>query len=427
MAVSKTILGMNARNYLYLRRYNTRRAKLMADDKLATKRRLVAAGIPTTKLIQVFKSPQSVRGFDWGNLPTEFVLKPARGFGGEGIMVVNDWNGHAGFDTSGEVVTVLDLESAIFDILDGAHSLSSLPDVAFIEDKVELMNSLRKLGEGVPDVRVIVHNKVPVMAMLRLPTHQSGGRANLHRGAIGVGIDLRTGITTKAVSQNKDILYVPGTKIKVHGIKIPRWEDVLEIAARAQDVSQLGFAGIDIVHDERYGPLVLEINARPGLGIQMANGESLRTRLERVDELRVLNIKKAIGLAKELFAEPVLSDIPTENNVLHIIEKVTLIGENKKRKTVYAKIDTGAFRTAIDASLVKELELTEADDVVTVRAAVGKQERKTVNLNLKLRGKSISTIATYLDRKHMRFPVIIGRRDLEGFLVDPTIYQSHVR
>lgn len=419
MAVSKSVLGMNARNYMYLRRYNTRRAKLRADDKLATKRRLVAADIPTTKLLKVFRNPRNLRTFDWTSLPESFVIKPARGFGGEGILVVNNWNGHFGTDAHDETITLFELESTIFDILDGAHSFNSLPDVAYIEEKVEVSNTFRKLGLGVPDIRVIVCNRVPVMAMLRVATHQSRGRANLHMGAIGIGIDIRTGITTRGILESKESVYIPNSKIKAHGIKIPNWDEVLEIAARAQEVSGLGFAGIDIVHDERYGPLVLEINARPGLSIQLANGESLRTRLERVDALHVPNIQKGISLAKELFAAPVLVNVPTETNILSVVEKITLIGNNGKRKTVEAKIDTGAFRTSIDESLIEELALETHDRVISVRSGSGRQERGLADVTFKLKGRTISTAASFVDRAHMSYPVIIGRLDLGGFLVNP--------
>lgn len=428
MAVSKAILGMNARNYLYLRRFNTARAKAIADDKLVTKRRLVAAGIPTTKLIKVFRTPKSVRSFDWASLPEDFVLKPARGYGGEGILVVTHWNGVTGVDPHGEDVSVVELESAIFDILDGAHSLNSLPDVAFIEDKVQPATSFRKVSAGgVLDIRVIVCNRVPVMAMLRLPTFNSRGRANLHMGAIGLGIDLRTGITTRAYTGSHSVMYIPGTKQKVRGIKIPGWDNILEIATKSQEVSKLGYAGIDIVLDERFGPLVLEINARPGLTIQMANGESLRTRLERVDSLQVTSVKRGIDIAKELFAEPVLSEIPVDSHILQVIEKVTLIGTNGKKKTVEAKIDTGAYRTAIDSSLVQMLALPVSDEIIRVRAGAGEQHRRTTELSFKLRGKTISTTATFLNRKHMRYAMIIGRRDLKGFLVDPTFSDESVR
>jgi alpha-L-glutamate ligase-like protein len=422
MAVSKRILGMNARNFLYVNKYNTKRAKQIADDKLETKRVLLAAGIPTANLFATFSSPRAIRRFNWKSVSGDFVLKPARGYGGEGIMVVRNWNGVEGVSLHGVGITIHAIESKIFDILDGAYSLDNLPDRAFLEERVIVQNSFHKISAGgVPDIRIIVCHRVPIMAMLRLPTYESGGRANLHMGALGIGIDLRTGITTKCILHDANLIYIPGTnKTKAHGIKIPFWDELLKIAVRAQEVSLLGYAGVDIVIDETRGSLVLEVNARPGLTIQLANGESLRTRLERVAGLDIKTAEKGIDLARELFAEPVLSVVPTGNNILHVIEKIQIIGPTNKRKTVFAKIDTGAYRTALDESLVRELELTKHPENVIVKAGVGTHERHTAYVLLKIRGKEIKTVASYLNRKHMQFPVIVGRRDLNGFLVDPS-------
>jgi alpha-L-glutamate ligase-like protein len=427
MAVSKSALGMNARNYLYIRTHNKRRAKERADDKLLTKHALIKARIPTTRLIASFTTLNEVRSYDWTSLSGDFVLKPARGYGGSGIMVVRKWNGATGELGDGREVTLHDLEAEIFSILDGASSLDNLPDRAFLEERVVVSNAMRKLGAGgVPDVRIIVAHGVPIMAMLRLPTIYSGGKANLHQGAIGIGVDLRTGITTKGIFHNDAVGIIPGTKTKVRGIKIPQWDQVLEVATKTQKVSKLGYAGVDIVHDETKGPLVLEVNARPGLQIQLANGASLRTRLERIEGMKIASVEQGIELGKRLFAEQALAEVQVKNNVLHVIEKVTIFGA-KGKKTVLAKVDTGAYRTALDGSLVEELGLNKHHERIEIRSGTGKQTRHTVHITFRLRGKDMHTIASYNDRKHMRFPIIIGRRDLKGFLVDPTVYPEDVR
>lgn len=418
MALSQAILGMNARNYLYIRKFNRRLHKLIADDKLQTKKLLVANNVPTPDLITSFTSLKDARSFSWDTLPRSFVVKPAHGYAGRGIMVVSKWEGGQG-RANKKNVNVATLESEIFGILDGAHSLNNLPDYAFIEERVAVHSFFKKLTHGgVPDIRVIVCNGIPVMAMLRLPTKHSDGKANLSLGAVGIGIDMRTGITTHAVSRGDVTRIIPGTKTKVHGIKLPQWENTLRVAVEAQQVSKLGFVGIDIVLDEEKGPLVLEINARPGLSIQVANQASLRTRLERVSNLPVPTTDRAIQLAQQLFADASLEAIDVADRTLGVIEKVTIIG-SKKKKTVRAKIDTGAFRTSIDVDLVHELGLDEHDKFVHVRSGSGKQKRKTANLSFRMKGKHIKTVASYTERSHLRFPVIIGRRDLAGFLVDP--------
>jgi len=421
MAVSKYMLGMNARNFLFIRPLNKRGPKDRADDKLRTKRRLLKHSIPTPSLLGTLARLSEVRSFDWSALPKSFVLKPAHGYGGEGIMIVRGWDGQEG-KSSGEIVSIGDVEATAFDILDGAHSIGFVPDTAIIEERVIPTETFRKIGaKGVPDVRVIVYGNVPVMAMLRLPTIYSGGRANLHLGGIGIGIDMRTGITTHGVYNNQYVTMVPGTKTKVHGIKIPQWDEVLSIAVRASKAVGLGFSGIDIVFDKRHGPLVLEVNARPGLTIQRANRTSLHTRLDRIEGIDVDTPEQGVEIAKKLFAEKKLVSKTGEDKILGITEKVTLVGP-KKRKVITAKIDTGAYRTSIDSSLVDALGLEHHEKKVRVRSGVHDafKIRDTVDLVLRIRGKEIKTIASCDDRSHMRFRMIVGRKDLGGFLVDPT-------
>ncbi|NBD73937.1 hypothetical protein GVX82_02760, partial [Patescibacteria group bacterium] len=344
---------------------------------------------------------------------------PAHGYGGEGILVVKKWDGAQGVVGSGEVITALDLESHIFDILEGAFTLKNLPDQAFIESRVKPHSMFKKLAAGgVPDIRIIVYRKVPVMAMLRLPTEESHGRANLHLGALGIGIDLRTGITTTGVQYQSRKRYIPGTKTKVRGIKIPQWRQILDIATRAQEATGLGFVGVDLVLDDKQGPMILEMNARPGLSIQLANNASLRTRLERVMDLPIPSIDHGIELARRLFAEDALAEVSEDTNVLSVVERVTFLGEKGKR-TVHAKIDSGAFRTAIDVSLVEKLGLAPYAKRYRVRGGAGEHVRKAVHVKFRLRGTLIDTVASYSDRAHLSYPAIIGRRDLKGFLIDP--------
>jgi len=420
MALSNAVLGMNARNFLYVRPFNRRKDKLVADDKLATKQRFLEHDVATTGLLAKFTSFDDIRKFDWTSLPPKFVLKPSHGYGGRGIVVVGKWDGEKGTTKRGTVAITKDqLESEIFGSLDGAHSLNNLPDTAFIEDRVMIHPLFKKISAGgVPDIRVVVCNKIPVMAMLRVPTIYSDGKANLHLGAVGIGIDMRTGITTYGVYKGRSVDRIPGTKTKVHGIKIPNWEKLLTIAVKAQQASRLGFVGIDVVLDKNEGPLVLEVNARPGLSIQVANQASLRTRLERIANISVPTVTRAVELSMQLFADDNLSMVEVSDKMLGVIEKVVIFGESG-RKTVRAKIDTGAYRTSIDVSLVEELGLDHHPKTIKVRSGSGRQKRKAVNVKFKLKGRTVDSIASYTERSHLRFPMIIGRRDLKGFYVDP--------
>jgi alpha-L-glutamate ligase-like protein len=123
----------------------------------------------------------------------------------------------------------------------------------------------------------------PVMAMLRAATRESDGRANLHQGALGIGIDIATGLTVRAVHHGHPVTIHPDLGIPLLGIQIPDWDKILDIAVICQEMTGLGYLGVDLMIDETIGPLMIEVNARPGLAIQMANGVGLLRRLEPVD------------------------------------------------------------------------------------------------------------------------------------------------
>ena len=139
--------------------------------------------------------------------------------------------------------------------------------------------------QGVPDVRIIVYRGYPAMAMVRLPTRASDGKANLHQGAVGAGIDMGSGITLTGVLDNEIVDEHPDTGALITGFRIPHWNFILELAARGFDVTGLGYLGVDIVIDRERGPLILEMNARPGLNIQIANNSGLMPRIERINAL----------------------------------------------------------------------------------------------------------------------------------------------
>jgi hypothetical protein len=87
-----------------------------------------------------------------------------------------------------------------------------------------------------------------------------------------------------AVHRSQVITHHPDTGNLVSGITVPYWEKMLSMSARATEMTGLGYLGMDLVIDRDRGPLLLEMNARPGLAIQMANRIGLRQRLERIDQ-----------------------------------------------------------------------------------------------------------------------------------------------
>jgi len=421
------ILGMNARNQIYLK-LNTKKGRRIADSKLLTKKFLKRRHLPTPQLLAVFNTPQEIAQFNWLSLPDNFVLKPVSGYAGGGIIVVKKKAKWAGewrlMDDS--IITVSDLRFRALNILAGQFSLRNLPDQAMIEERIKIAKVFRKYAfQGTPDIRVVVFNKVPVAAMLRLPTAQSKGKANLHQGAIGVGIDLATGITTYGIHQGRFLKYIPQTKKKINGIKLPHWNTILTLAVKAQEaVPSLGYVGVDIVYDKEHGPVILELNARPGLEIQNANLSPLKKRLERVEGLEIKDAEHGVKVAKILFAERFADRVMAEEGIKTIRswEEVKIRAANKERVGVRAKIDTGAWRTSIDRNLAKRLGLLNANNVLwskVYKSGLGKQKRPVIGLTFYLAGRKIKTIASVAKRESLRAPMIIGRRDLDGFLIKP--------
>lgn len=418
------ILGLNARTQLFAYEYNTKRGKNVADSKLQTAKVLKKAGVAHPKIYKKFKSPEDAYNFDWRKLPDRFALKPSRGLGGQGIIVVKKKLVGGGFlTTNKEKLTVDDLKLHTLDILEGAFSLGNIPDVAFIQEYVGRAKVFRKWAyRGTPDIRIIVFNKVPVMAMLRLPTKESGGRANLHQGAIGVGIDIATGITTKAIWHGEQIVFKPETTRKLRGIKIPGWTGILETAVEAQMASGLGYLGVDIVIHPEKGPMVLELNAQPGLQIQLANMIPIRRRLDRVEDLEVSDANHGVMIAKAIFAGRFADRVKAEEGVktISVWEEIKVVSGEGKKVAVKAKIDTGAWKTSVDKDLATQLDLEKKSNVLWVKeykSSLGSEKRKVISLTFYLAGRKIKTIANVANRTNLRSPVIIGRRDLEGFLV----------
>lgn len=423
-----SILGLNARTQLYAYRYNTIEGKKIADSKLKTARILKTAEVPHPQIYKKFLKPEDINGFDWLSLPDRFALKPSRGLGGEGIIVVKKKtaDGTGWITTQKEKITPEDLELHTLDILEGAYSMGNDPDAAFVQEYVGRATAFRRYAfRGTPDIRVIVFNKVPVMAMLRLPTKESGGRANLHQGAVGVGIDIATGITTSAIWRGNQIVFKPGTGRKLRGIKIPNWNEILETAVKAQMVSHLGYLGVDIVIHPEKGPMVLELNAQPGLQVQFANMEGLKKRLERVEDLDVRDAEHGVKIAKALFAGRFADRVRAEEGVktLKGIEEISIYSFDKSKKVkVLARIDTGAVRSSIDKKLAEDLGLLSKQNILwgdRFRSANGSQSRPVVGAQFIIAGRKIKSSVSVADRSKMSYPFLFGRSDMAGFLINP--------
>ena len=286
----KGIVGMNYRNIELIGRYNPRRRYPLVDNKLMTKALAEKWGVPVTELYAVIEQQSQVRKLHEILLPYEsFVIKPDHGSGGRGIIVISHREGDTFIKTSGEALSLTDLRKHVSNILSGLYSLGGRYDTAIIEKVVAFDPMFSDFSfEGVPDIRIIVYRGYPVMAMMRCPTRASDGKANLHQGAVGVGLDLRSGAALSAVKHDQPVTQHPDTHHDFMHLKVPQWEAVLTMAASSYEMTELGYIGADIVFDKYEGALLLELNARPGLAIQIANGRGLRGRLDMVDAQKQL-------------------------------------------------------------------------------------------------------------------------------------------
>ncbi|MCP5091297.1 MAG: alpha-L-glutamate ligase-like protein [Gammaproteobacteria bacterium] len=287
---SNGVLGLNERNADYIMRFNPRRLYPLVDDKALTKEIALKAGMAVPDLYGIIAHQAEVKNF--ANIVRDresFVIKPARGSGGDGILVVTG-RGKRKRDnyrlSSGVFVSEGEILHHISNTVGGQYSLSGTRDKALIEYCVHFDPTFAEVSyQGVPDIRVVVYRGYPAMAMVRLPTRASDGKANLHQGAVGAGVDMATGETLNGVLDNEVVDEHPDTGALVAGLNIPQWDFILESSARGYDVTGLGYLGVDMVIDSDLGPLILEMNARPGLNIQIANGTGLANRIARIDEI----------------------------------------------------------------------------------------------------------------------------------------------
>jgi len=304
---SAGVIGINERNEGLIGRFNHRKAIRLVDDKTITKTLANDAGIPTPALFGTATNVSDCRKIAGMIDPDRgAVIKPAHGSQGKGIMILlrqtcprrPEWERNGGAP-----IAEHDISFHTTNVMSGMFSLGGEPDTAMVEERIEFDKVFDSICYGgVPDIRIVALKGVPIAAMLRLPTRESDGKANLHQGGVGVGIHIPTGVTRGAMQHGRRITAHPDTDGILNGVAIPGWREMLEMAAKSYEVTGLGYLGVDIVLDRGKGPMLLELNARPGLAIQIANGEGLRHRVQAVSEMdtMALGVDGRIKLSLEI-------------------------------------------------------------------------------------------------------------------------------
>jgi alpha-L-glutamate ligase-like protein/uncharacterized protein (TIGR02421 family) len=413
------VLGLNARNLLYVKPLNPKKVVAFADDKLKTKAFLSARGIPTAKIYGRIETREQLHSFDFSALPDHCVLKPNHGFGGEGIIILKGRKGGHFLERGKHPIHNKELAHHIEDIIDGKFSMGGRRDEAFFEHILvqhECFAPFRPMG--LPDLRIVVLNLVPVMAMLRIPTAQSHGKANMHLGGIGIGIDMSKGMTTHAAQYHGTIDKLPNGG-DPSGIEIPFWEEILLICSKIQHITNIGYLAVDLTIDEQMGPVLLEVNARAGLMVQVANLAPLQARLERVKGLKVTSPEKGVRLAQDLFGERVDRGEEPEigRPVLGTREVIQVAGDGVQ-VDVPCLIAPEQEHTVFSSSLVRKLQKNNALEIKD-------KKEKTYRVKFTLKEQKIQTLIHEGKVSSASVRASVGKRDLTGFLIDPTKEPEH--
>ena len=314
------VVGINMRNARFVLPNNPRRLYRLVDDKIQTKTLAVERELSVPKTYGIIRSSADLRFL--GKIldeKTSFVVKPARGSGGKGVLVISGREGDVFQKPSGAVLTLGDVKNHIQNIMAGLFSLGGQRDSALIEYRVSAASLLTAISfQGAPDIRVVMLHGYPVMAMLRAATRESDGRSNLHQGALGVGIDIASGRTFHAIHHGTPVTMHPDLKVPLLGIQLPEWDRILEIAVTCHEMTGLGYLGVDLMIDEELGPLMIEVNARPGLAIQLANGVGLLKRLEPAMRRAVAyphdELHQKITFARNTFAVKAAQPVESESS-----------------------------------------------------------------------------------------------------------------
>lgn len=273
-----SVLGLNERNLELVESLNPPELIAIANDKIDTKQVLEQGGVPTPETIGTGQSYDELQQLTIRvDHLDSFVVKPATGSRGHGILVVVGRMDEKFRLASGELLSHADLVNHMRQITNGGFTTRGTADRVLVERLIQPSAFYQRLyPDGIADVRVVTVRNTPVAAMLRVPARDSRGKANLHQGGIGIGIDLATGRTASAAIRGRALQQHPDTGMDLLGLQLPEWDSILEIALAANVCIPLGYAGVDICVDKIRGPMVLEINARPGLEIQNVNMLGLR-------------------------------------------------------------------------------------------------------------------------------------------------------
>jgi RimK family alpha-L-glutamate ligase len=205
-------------------------------------------------------------------------------------------------------------------------------------------------------------------------------------------------------------------------------EAATDVARRAASAVGLDYAGVDLISDGDQW-YVLEVNPTAGFrGLFEATGTSpapyiVKLAVERlggaVDEGRVADLAENLDDSQPTCVPEKPPRESREPVVVGYIEEVVVSG-TRGTETVYAKSDTGATRTSIDARLAADIGTGPIKDIVKVRSGSlkGRKSRPVVDIVVGVGGTQHTVTASVEDREHMAYPLLLGRDILANYHVD---------
>lgn len=408
------LLGQNARNLKYIKWFNSKMARKLADSKLQTKYFLKKKGIPVPETLAVFKKHSEITEEVVQQLEPPFVIKPNAGFWGKWIIVINKRDSLNNFiSNTWDVFTIKYIHTHLLNIVDWFFSLAGLRDKVIIEKKIEIDDEVQILWKyWLPDIRVICFNMVPVMAMLRIPTEKSWWKANLHSWACAAWIDIGSWRLTYITQHSKIVKSVIWIW-DIRGLVLPHWDKMLKMVVSVQKETNIWYLWCDIVMDNKDWPLLLEINIRPGLEVQIANLAKLKDRLERVEWIHINSVEKWVRLWKDLFSGDIDEKIKniSGKKVLWQREYITL-NYNEKEYKYLTEINTGQTFSFIDKWFLENILKVDSD----------KLKNKKIKIITDVSG--IEKNINFSIKDLWSVNIILGLNSLRWFLIDPFKYKK---
>ena len=404
------VLGINARNLSYIKKFNWKKEIRLANDKLATKKFLSERWIPFAKTYEVIKDRKQLFDIDFSKLPAkDFVIKPNRWSKWKWIYVVkyldnvkwinneelkikdDGWwknklknikskfrkmvdklqnmpNFPYEYKIWSNVVSDNELRRFILDDLDGKNSMTNGNDKVIVEEKLVPGDTFKEFCKfWLADMRIIVFNLVPVWAMVRIPTEKSGGKANLAAWGIWAGIDIWTWVIKSVYVNHKSYTNkFPEEYKHLKWIRIPYWDDILLWSSKIQYFVNLWYLALDWVITDDW-PKLLEINARAGLELQNITWVKLAKTLDKISDLKIKYPEKWVEIAKTLFSQED-KEILTQK-ILYLTQMwklKTKADDIKYYNEILVKVDTTKSENYVSKDIYEWIKSWNPDDTTII-------------------------------------------------------------